>query len=101
MTESEVWVPEGLTFSVGDRVQILPRPECYYCRSAEGEDGLVGTIEHIGERSHRLRSEAVEPGERAHIYWVAFPDEIPSSGTHHSHFAITELLPLADADGDA
>ena len=86
---SDAWEPIAL--QVGDRVRVLSRPECYYCRSAEDEDGLVGTIEHIGDRNYRWRSEAREPGEEAHIYWVEFPDEIPSQGTHHSHFAACEL----------
>ncbi len=94
-----VWMPDGLTFKIGDRVRVLPRPECYYCRSAEDENGLVGTIEHIGERSYRLRSELTEPGERAHVYWVVFPDEIPSSRTYHSHFAASEIVPLGPDDG--
>jgi hypothetical protein len=92
-----VWEP--VTFAVGDRVQVLPRPECFYCRGAEDEDGLIGVVEHVGFRNYRFRSELTEPGEQAHIYWVGFPDEIPSQGTHHSHFAACELERAPDAAG--
>lgn len=93
------WDDEGTGFvepwqpKVGQRVRVLARPECFYCRGAEDEVGLVGIVESVGYRTHRLPSERTEPGERAHRFWVAFPDEIPSSGTHHSHFAAAELEP--------
>lgn len=80
----------------GVRVRVLPRPECYYCRGGEDENGLIGTVEHVGYRNYRFRSEITEPGEREHVYWVEFPVEIPSSGTSHSHFAAAELVVLAD-----
>lgn len=95
MREHEARLKPGVT------VKVLTRPECYYCRGGEDEDGLIGTIEHVGFRNYRQKSEIREPGESDHIYWVEFPDEIPSQGTHHSHFAACELilLPLAeDAD---
>lgn len=87
------WEPH--TFEVGDRVRVLSRPECEYCRQDHDDEvGETGIVEEI----NRARSEH-------HPIWVRFDDptitERTFSGTQFSHFAAIELEPLTDPAAQA
>ena len=91
----EPWVPEGLAFKVGDRVRVLPRPECLYCVGSEDEDGCTGFVR---ERETFRDDDEWGPMARAHPYWVEFNEPLPDGC--RSPFAASELIPLP-ADEDA
>lgn len=78
----EPWTPQ-----VGQRVRVLARPECFYCRQ-EGaqETGVVGVVEGIRPADPTI----LEPGAAAHVYWVE-ADDFPCG---LSHFAAGELEPV-------
>lgn len=97
---SDVWEP--WTPTKGQRVRVLPRPECYYCRGdGEKEIGLEGTVYGIwppcspdDERMGRA-----DPGCYAHRFWVKLDAEV--DGCDISHFAAVELEPVnADPNGN-
>ena len=80
-----VWEP--ITFGVGDRVRVLARPECFYCREDhDAEVGETGVVEFVGSR---------HGSPDHHPIWVEFddPDIVTrtASGTDCSHFAAIEL----------
>ena len=85
----EPWQPQ-----VGQVVRVLPRPECWYCREFEGEDGAIGVVEAIQDPG------SDEPGASAHVYWVRFCDPVPLERvawpTGRGEFAACELT-LLDA----
>jgi hypothetical protein len=80
----EPWQPK-----VGQRVRVLSRPECFYCRESPDEDGLIGVVDEI--RS----PEASTDDGAAHRFWVTFAEVIPSHGCDLSHFAAIELEPVS------
>lgn len=85
---SDVWMP--WTPQVRQRVRVLTRPECHYCRQDhDAEVGATGVVEFIGSRNG-------SPDD--HPIWVDFDDSSISertvSGTDFSHFAACELEPV-------
>jgi hypothetical protein len=90
----EPWQPE-----VGQRVRVLSRPECFYCREDEAaEAGAAGVVTSLKESPYLTGS--ADPGEAAHHIWVQFDDPMIATRTVHgcqeSHFAAAELAPLDD-----
>jgi hypothetical protein len=85
---SAVWEP--VTFKVGDRVRVLARPECHYCRGFAGEAGHTGTVMDIDALPE------TSPGASAHKYWVRF-DALPNfpMASWTSEFAACELALIA------
>lgn len=84
----EPWEPE-----IGQRVTILARPECFYCRADhDAEVGATGVVTAIHA------PDLTEPGSTAHRFWVRYDDpdiaNRTESGTDESHFAAVELEPL-------
>lgn len=76
----EPWIP-----SVGQRVRVLARPECLYCRGDDHiEVGTVGTVSEIDE------PDSDDIGIRAHRFWVDF--WIPDHDL--DHYAACELEPV-------
>ena len=101
MIESVDQLPAALRpreFKVGDRVRVLPRPECFYCReSGEAEIGLTGKVTDISPpcRPEDEQNGRADRGCFAHKVWVEFEDASPG-GCDLSHFAPTELEPIGD-----
>jgi len=90
---SEPWEP--IQWQQGDRVQILSRPECYYCREeGESEAGLVGRVHSIETIDD---PEDWSPEALAHRYHVVL-DEPEQRIVYY--LAAIELQP-ADARDDA
>ncbi len=86
----EPWTPE-----VGQRVRVLARPECFYCReSGEPEVGLEGTVFEIRHpcKPEDERVGRADPGCYAHRIWVRLDVEVDNC--HISHFAAIELEPV-------
>lgn len=88
------------TFKVGDRVRVLSRPECYYCREfGADEEGLIGIV----DRTEHTRLHHGDPDYLRHHIWVTLETEV--AGCDLSHFAPTELEllppPAAPSEGDA
>lgn len=87
---------------VGDRVRVLARPECFYCREDhDAEVGETGVITHIHLPPYITDMAAA----MAHQYWVRFDDptiaERTLAGVEESHFAACELEPQTPADAGA
>ena len=77
----EPWQPQ-----IGQRVRVLPRPECFYCREEGGQEvGAIGVVTSVDDHNRGSN----EPGSEAHVYWVE-ADEFPCG---LSHFAAGELEP--------
>ena len=79
------WVP-----TVGQRVRVLPRPTCRYCRECDRgrEDGAVGVVVEVGH-AHPRRPALVAEDEaafQAHCVWVRLGDS-----SWVDHFAVGEL----------
>lgn len=93
---ADVWMPPGLHFEVGDRVQVLPSPECEYCsddpltQAACGVTGRITDIEGVTRCIGKYYAHWAD-----HVYVVRFDD--PSVGGGFDFFAISELVPLAEA----
>jgi hypothetical protein len=90
-TVTDVWEP--IAFVVGDRVRVLARPECHYCREDhDAEVGETGTVTGIYPPPYL---DDAEPDGLAHTVWVAFDDETITErtvvGVPESHFAACEL----------
>lgn len=87
---AEAWVPK-----VGDRVRVLSRPECHYCREhGEEEVGLTGRIDAVLPCSKAVLPCSQPPGHGSggcctHPVWVEFDDVGPDG--KWSHFAAIEL----------
>ena len=82
------WSPE-----IGQRVRVLNRPECFYCREDHDlEVGQTGVVTHFASPCMD------EPGASAHDIWIRFDDptiaERTVARTGISHFAATELEPV-------
>lgn len=95
MNDAEYWEPVG--FAVGDRVRVLARPECFYCREDhDAEVGETGTVTRI------YLPTFVEgtPSAGQHIVWVAFDDptivERTLARSLESHFAPSELILISE-----
>jgi hypothetical protein len=85
---SEAWVP-----TVGQRVRVLPRPTCRYCRGCDRgrEDGAVGVVLDVGH-AHPRRPAILAEDEaafQAHRVWVRLSDPM-----WVDHFAVVELEPV-------
>ena len=83
----EPWVPE-----IGQRVRVLSRPECFYCREDhDPEVGQTGVVTHFAPPSMD------ETGASAHYIWIRFDDPTIAERTvarcDISHFAAAELEP--------
>lgn len=107
MIESVDQLPAALRpreFKVGDRVRVLPRPECSYCYETHDQEvGMTGTVTGVGHSGAFHEDE--DPGfvreATAHPYWVRFDRTLPDPSPHAppmvmNHFAHTELEPLGD-----
>lgn len=89
----EPWQPE-----VGDRVRVLARPECFYCREDhDAEVGATGVVSAVHPPKHLAHEQEWEAAQ-AHRYWVHFDDstivERTVAGVIESHFAAAELVPV-------
>ena len=81
----EPWTPQ-----IGQRVRVLPRPECFYCREeGEQEVGLIGQVTDIEFTPWPID----EKGAPAHRYWVTFDDRA-ATDCGMNHFAAGELEPV-------
>lgn len=91
------YVPRG-----GDRVRVLSRPECQYCREQHDQEiGLTGTVWEIGNEQHPHRHLVESEADfLSHGVWVDLDE--PVNNCSVSHFAPAELElvsePLAAAD---
>jgi hypothetical protein len=90
---SAVWEPWHPV--IGQRVRVLARPECFYCREDhDAETGETGVIFDLWAPV----GEPMEPGQAAHRVWVRFDDPTIRQRTVHgclfSHFAVIELEPV-------
>lgn len=97
------WEPRS--FAVGDRVRVLARPECHYCREeGDREAGQIGTVIATGHSDWMKRTSITDPSRvyfLAHRYWVQLDDlTISPNGDGVNHFAAAELV-LADHGTEA
>ena len=82
--------------AIGQRVRVLPRPECRYCQDGDGwrDDGAVGVVVQIGH-GHLDDLGAPDGDEaafNAHGVWVRL-DAAPGEATWADHFMPDELEP--------
>jgi hypothetical protein len=94
--DREPWEP--VRFEVGQRVRVLARPECEYCREWHdqevGQEGVIDAITHERWKMTRAANEG-DTDFLAHHYWVELDDGV--GGCSLSHFAAIELEPLPGA----
>lgn len=98
-----VWEPPGLTFTVGDRVQIRPSPECQVepdggiaeNEGIEGhfpeENGLIGEVREITTSGDSL-------ARQGHHFRVRFEGVVMIRGwwCHGGRYAAAELVLIDD-----
>lgn len=93
----EPWHPR-----LGQRVRVLSRPECHYCREDhDAEVGAVGIISRIEGPGAAYCDGEWDRDIAAHPYWVTF--DVPLTGTvaaagglqGMNSFAAIELEPVA------
>ncbi len=103
-TDSEVWVPDGMAFAVGDRVRIRISAECRLTGPAGSPAGDAGFVGHQPGEDGRLgiiRDPAIlnpHMGAQGHVYLVR-RDGPPIEGFYAGWYAASELIPLDDDTG--